>query len=371
MTSRSAYSPSPNAAHPVVGLLRNSLTGRHEPFSLVHFVTERCNARCPHCFIDFKHPLDPSTELELSAIRLLTKQLGTALYNVNLTGGEPFLRDDLFEITRSYVENTPARSIVVTTNGSFTGKIREFVRQYSRLRTNCTLTISLSVDDREENHNQGRAISGLYQRVMESCRAVTDCSDRRIMADIALTVTQVNAARIAEVCGDLIDRGVPSIFPILMREEGVQRNGANREVIAEAYRKVCRLTDKYYTGKGSGPAPVLQRAKNRTMHGILCDLCHHPRHLSPCRAGSLFATIGADGRVAPCEILQQTMPLGNLKDYGMDFLKLWNDKPARAAREKIRSSRCHCTFECAWTVNILANPCWWPKLLLNVARELL
>ena len=66
---------------------------KNEPVSLVHFLTNRCNARCSFCFIDFDDPKTFKGELTLDEIDKLTKNLGKSLLNVNLTGGEPFCEE--------------------------------------------------------------------------------------------------------------------------------------------------------------------------------------------------------------------------------------------------------------------------------------
>jgi MoaA/NifB/PqqE/SkfB family radical SAM enzyme len=68
-------------------VVKNILLDRKEPISLVHFVTNRCNARCSFCIIDFDDPKTFSHELTLDEIDALTKNLGNSLLNVNLTGG--------------------------------------------------------------------------------------------------------------------------------------------------------------------------------------------------------------------------------------------------------------------------------------------
>ena len=76
-------------------VLKNIYFKRNEPISLVHFLTNRCNARCSFCFIDFENPNTFSNELTLSEINLLTQNLGKSLLNINFTGGEPFARKDI------------------------------------------------------------------------------------------------------------------------------------------------------------------------------------------------------------------------------------------------------------------------------------
>jgi len=354
----------------ITALLHNRFIQRHEPFSVVHFVTTRCNARCKHCFIDFSTPIDRANELALDEIVRLARNLGKTLYNVNLTGGEPFLRDDLFDIVSCYIQHTPVRSIVITTNGWFTDAIRTLLKRYSRLDTPCSLTISISIDNIEQKHDSGRQLAGLYAHAIESYRAVAACKDPRINADIALTVTPENADTITEIYHRLQQTGINTVSPIMLREEGVQNSIANKQKLASAYRELTRLTEETGSAAPGEFTRALHRAKKRISHRILHDSCLNPRFISPCKAGSLFVTITADGTVAPCELLTERMPLGNLRDYEMNFLKLLNSQRAQNARHEISKTKCHCTFECAWTVNILTTPSYWPSLALNTLKEL-
>ena len=84
-------------------VVKNIYVSRNEPISLVHFITNKCNARCSFCFIDFDDPEIFKGELTLDEIDTLTKNLGNSLLNVNLTGGEPFTRKDIAEIAKSYI----------------------------------------------------------------------------------------------------------------------------------------------------------------------------------------------------------------------------------------------------------------------------
>ena len=133
-------------------VVKNILFNRKEPISLVHFVTNRCNARCSFCFIDFDDPKTFSHELTLEEIDKLTKNLGKSLLNVNLTGGEPFARKDLTEIAKKYLTNSTIQSIYVTTNASLPERIKNFSEEVSKFDKNVELTFQISIDDLPENH---------------------------------------------------------------------------------------------------------------------------------------------------------------------------------------------------------------------------
>ena len=110
------------------GVLKNVYLKRSEPLSVVHFLTNRCNARCSFCFIDFDHPNTFKGELSLEEIDKLTKNLGKSLLNVNLTGGEPFARKDIVDIAKIYLKNTVIQSMYITTNAGLPDRIENFAK---------------------------------------------------------------------------------------------------------------------------------------------------------------------------------------------------------------------------------------------------
>ena len=109
-------------------VINNIYFKKKEPVSLVHFITNRCNARCSFCFIDFDDPNTFKGELSLDEINKLTKNLGKSLLNVNLTGGEPFARKDIIDIAKLYIKNTTIQSIYITTNASLPNRVIDFAK---------------------------------------------------------------------------------------------------------------------------------------------------------------------------------------------------------------------------------------------------
>ena len=65
----------------------------------------------------------------------------------------------------------------------------------------------------------------------------------------------------------------------------------------------------------------------------------------------------------PCEALDHR--LGNVREHGGDLMQVW--QRASELRQWIRRTRCHCSYECAWTFNILGNWQFQPELALAAA----
>ena len=78
---------------------------KHE--SMVIEVTQRCNHDCPHCYNAWKNPGDyPMGELGTAeTLAMLGKMLDeTGAELVSISGGEPFLRNDIYEIVAYLAE---------------------------------------------------------------------------------------------------------------------------------------------------------------------------------------------------------------------------------------------------------------------------
>ena len=113
--------------------------------SIVHFLTNRCNARCSFCFIDFDNPDTFKGELTLDEIDKLTQNLGKSLLNVNLTGGEPFARKDIVDIAKIYLKNTTIQSMYITTNASLPDRIENFAKTINALDNNLELNFQIII----------------------------------------------------------------------------------------------------------------------------------------------------------------------------------------------------------------------------------
>ena len=355
--------------------ITNAYITKKEPLSLVHFITNRCNARCKHCFIDFDNPETFKDELSTQEMVKLTKRLGDNLINVNITGGEPFLRKDIYEIAEAYFMNTTIRSIFITSHGMFTKRIKAFLDKFLSSGMDRKIIFSFSLDGIGEEHNEIRRLKGLYDRTLETYRMIQDYNTSKIVAKMGITVTDKNYDKVQNTYRYLRDEiGVKGVTATIMREEGVVKH-IDHEKKANILKGYSGLVDLIHqdmvTGRMEGYKKDfhgrMMNAKNMIVNNIQKETYLDPHYVSQCPAGALFGVIGSKGEVYPCEVLDKQ--LGNLKDYDMDFMALWRDKKTQEVKKFIKETQCNCSYECAWTINVISNKKYIPRLLYNVANQ--
>ena len=350
----------------------NLFVQKKYPVSLIHFITNRCNARCAFCFIDFDDAdtQKKSNEMTIEEIRLLTRNLGPSLQHVNLTGGETFLRLDLVDIVRAYFDHADIGSIVINTHGGFPKRVEELTRTIVQEYPDKQLFYIISIDSFPEEHNRIRKVPDLFNKAMESYRIVKSMAPHAV-ASINLTVSEQNYTVVNALYDTLRDEyGVDSMAPVIVRDEGVYSIPyEHKKGILAAYRQlVDKLLSDVKSGRiGGFDARTFRgrmvNAKNQIQYRKIGDIYLKPEFQSQCPAGSIFGVIGTDATVHPCEILNK--PLGNLRHYNFDFMKLWQDAKATEVKDWIRDTKCHCHWECAWTYNILSNPQYQPELITH------
>ena len=179
------------------------ITQKH-PISLVHFVTNRCNARCSFCFIDFDDPETFSGELTINEIEMITKKLGTTLKNVNLTGGEPFARKDFTDIADLYFQNTLINSIFVTSNGSLPNRTQKFLEHLTKKHPGRQILFQFSIDTFPNEHNRIRKIDNLFELALES-HFLAEKFGENVRSSISITISHENYQQAPELYDYLID----------------------------------------------------------------------------------------------------------------------------------------------------------------------
>lgn len=361
----------PRVLSDAAGLARNLYVDRRYPVSLIHFVTNRCNARCDFCFIDFDDPDINKGELSLDEIERISLTVGPQLKNVNLTGGEPFSRKDLLDIARIWFRNTDIESIFITCNGSLPERVESFTRTLSAEFPDRQILFSLSIDALNEEHNNIRKLPKLFENCLRTYGLLRDLAleGANVMANIAITVSPNNYPSVLDTYEALTgEYGVTAMTCTAVREAGVFKLPVEQKLgILEAYRALTqRIRDDLASGRleGYDRASALGRMMNRKndlMTEIIADTYMDHQFVTPCQAGSLLAVMAADGTVSPCEVLD--WPLGNVRDFNLDFMALWNSAETARLRKWRDETKCACTYECAWSFNILGSPKYLPALL--------
>ncbi len=333
----------------------NISIAKDKPASLIHFVTNQCNARCPHCFIDFNNEITQKDTMSLENIEKLTHKVGNQLMNVNLTGGEPFLNPQLEEICNLYLQNTSIDSLFFSTNGAMTNKIVKMAQNLYGQYPDVIYTFSISIDNLGLKHDDYRKVKNLYQKALQTYHLLKDISDN-IQPNITITVCEENADDIEEIFNTLFFKeDIRSITANIVRDEGVyQLNPKSKNKISSAYTNLIKLiTQNKAQYSGNNYLAKMMNEKEKIMYQYIQQIYTNPKYILPCNAGGgLMGVIYPNGDVYPCEVLNKKM--GNLYDYDMDLLKIWslnND-----LRKSIKKTKCHCTYECAWSYNILSSP---------------
>ncbi len=341
-------------------VLKNIYIKRDEPVSLIHFLTNRCNARCSFCFIDFDDENTFKGELSLNEIDKLTKNLGNSLLNVNFTGGEPFARKEINEIAKKYIDNTSIQSIYVTTNGSLPERVEKFAREITDYDDQIELTFQISIDDLPEAHDRVRKIKNLYNKCIETyelLKNIKNCS-----AVVSITVTHENCENIEEIFNYLhIKNKINNIKCTIVRDEGVYKTPIDKKIkILEAYTfltnkiKKLSLNGNILNYNSKTLQGRLHRKKDFISWKIIKDTYLKPKYISMCHAGGLFGIIKANGDVYPCEILEDKK-IGNVRDYEYNFINLWKNEKNNKIKKFIKDTKCNCSYECALSYNILGN----------------
>lgn len=353
-------------------VLSNIYFKKATPVSLIHFLTNRCNARCSFCFIDFEDPKTFKGELSLNEIDRMTKNMGETLLNVNFTGGEPFARKDIIDIAKLYIKNTTIQSIYITTNGSLPERVRNFAEEIYKYNPETELNFQISIDDLPDKHNSVRKIKNLFSDCIKTYRSIKEINKPNINASISITVTHENCLNIKEIFYYFINEcKIDSIKCCLVRDEGVYVRPTEKvDDILNAYDWLTNKIKEYQKKKlinnySNSVQGIIHNKKDEISWELIKKIYKDNKFISPCHASSLFGVITADGKVYPCEILEDKL-IGDLRNFDMNFIELWSTQKNKDIKKFILDSKCKCTYECAMSFNILGNWRYQHRLLSSL-----
>ncbi len=144
---------------------------------LIAHVTNHCNFRCQHCFINFS----PREDLKLAHFEKIGRETGRFFW-LDIGGGEPFLRKDLAEIVASF----RAGVVQIPSNGSLPDLMMDQLKRMKRL-SDAEIAVSLSLDGLEATHERVRGEKGNWKQVWSTFERLREMDGISIKINTVIT----------------------------------------------------------------------------------------------------------------------------------------------------------------------------------------
>ncbi|MBN2063113.1 MAG: radical SAM protein [Deltaproteobacteria bacterium] len=196
-------------------------TGRPGSIQAVSLeITHHCIAKCIMCNI-WKIPRDVQ-DLPMDVwLKLLSSELVSDLRELDVTGGEPFLRDDLLDLFRGIYRlrtgNLRAlRSIAITTNGLLTERVLNFTEEILRIITGrgLQLVIVCAMDAIGELHDRIRNFKDAWTRVNRTVEGLTRLRERfpNLIIGLKTTILPLNVGELERIAAYADSKGLFTII---------------------------------------------------------------------------------------------------------------------------------------------------------------
>jgi MoaA/NifB/PqqE/SkfB family radical SAM enzyme len=316
------------------------------PFLIV-FINSICNLTCEHCF--YWRNLNQRDDLTFDEFKALSEELGT-FENLNLSGGEPFIRPEFADICRLFIENNGVKRIYVPTNAYFTERTEKQLREVLKSASLLGFVCEISLDGMPEYHDRFRGNPKSFAKAMDTYDMLAHMrkDDPRLAIHANTVAMSENMDEIWRLTEYLRERCPAMEHHNLAIIRGDRKNPSLQGPALEKYKALYEHVKRVWQERdqnrfGSSVEPMLQWAKVKTIETS--------SQYVPCTAGNLTGVVYANGDVSVCE---SHPPLGNLRQKR--FFEIWDSAEAQALRAQIQAKRCHCTNEVFLWPSIVFQP---------------
>jgi MoaA/NifB/PqqE/SkfB family radical SAM enzyme len=324
------------------------------PLSLTVSVTYSCSSRCKTCDIWRKR----ADDLRLEEYERIFRSLGRSIAWVTLSGGDQFLRVDLPDIVGLVRELLRPSVINIPMNGILTHRIEELLPKIAQRSRGSSLVLNFSVDEIGSRHDDLRGYQGSYERVQAAIRLAKRLQQSypHISVGIHTVVSRNNVERLGDIF-DEVSGLAPDAFLSEIAEERVELGTMGKEIAPDpdSYaRAIGALKSRMRRAGEPGRLGRLVQALRYEYYDLVQRILRERRQVIPCYAGWASAQIAPDGDVWGCCVRAEVM--GNLRQVGYDFRRVWSSHEARLFRASVRANQCACPLANAAYVNMLFSP---------------
>ena len=282
------------------------------PLSVQLDLTYRCNERCVHCYLDHEDHGEMTTA---EILGLLDQMAAAGVFFLNISGGEIFMRQDLFEIVghaRKLQFSVKLKTNAVMIRAAKAKRIAELGVD--------SVQISLYSHD-AATHDEITKLPGSFKRTMEGARYLRDAGVQVTFANVLM---QQNADHYKQVQALADEMGVgytvdATITPMMDGDRSILDLNMDEQRLAGIMRDRSLLGDQADSllAPPRGPTPMEEAYKTL-----------------PCSAGHTACYVSPYGDVTPC--VQFPYKVGNVREQR--FIDIWRDSPQLNEVRAIRIS---------------------------------
>ncbi len=316
------------------------------PF-LILFINSICNLACEHCF--YWKELNSRDDLSKDEIFALSDSLGQ-FENLNLSGGEPFIRPEFAEICSKFVRDNGVKQIYCPTNGWFKDNTVKQLRELFKEKDLDLFAAELSLDGMPAFHNEFRVNKKSFQKAMETYDALAELKEEepRLEIHAISTCTGENLEEIKRLTTYLFERCPKMTHHNIAMLRGERKRPTLMGPDLVAYRELADYVASLWSEREAGRFGSIV---DPMLHWGKIEIAKAQTQAIPCRAGVMSGVVYANGDVSVCE---QHVPIGNLRKN--TFPEIWNSAEAKSLRADINAKKCFCTNEVFLWPSIVFQP---------------
>jgi AdoMet-dependent heme synthase len=284
-------------------------TERFVPLVMSWNVTLECNMKCSHCYINASEKKLVNELTTQEAKKLMDQICKVSRPLLILSGGEPLLRPDIFEL----IEYGASKGLKMGlgSNGSL---IDDCVA--AKLKTAGIATVSISLDSHiSAQHDEFRGVAGAWKKAVNACKALRK---NNVLVQVNTTLTQQNYNQIDDIMSLAEEIGVENFHLFFLVPTG--RGTKLTDISPKKYEDMITNTFAKVTKHKLNVRPSCAPQFMRIAKGMGLDM---RQWIRGCIAGLYYCRVYPNGDVTPCPYLPIT--LGNVREKS--FKEIWFNSP--------------------------------------------
>lgn len=342
------------------------------PQTLIVFVTSRCNARCAFCLYkeSVADPVRRSEEMTVDEYARVAAAYGP-LHYLALSGGEPFVRQDIPEICQAFIDRCGTAVVDIPSNFFYEQAMLDGVTRLAAANPEVVVDLQLSIDHTGQRHDRSRVVDGLYERAMRSFGRLEEVREQLPNVHLKVNVVWLpsNQDDIEEIHAELGRRLGYDRISLTYPHCELPVTGAPEAVEDFARFRAAAERLAADPGRSGGDLYTLSmRATKRSYHRVIEQAISGDVAMGErCEAGRHIVVLDEKGEVFPCEVIWESV--GNVREHGHDVgAVLAGDRYAAFRAARLGPGRCSCTWSCAALSAVSVTPRMLPRLALDVAH---